>query len=311
MPAPIALFAFNRPDHLCRTLDALANNDLAAKCDLTIFCDGPRNDVEKLLTEAVREAAHAEVGAEHFASTRVVERSENLGCANAVIAGLTEMFAVHERLIVIEDDILCSPHTLAFLNEALERYADYKAVWNISAWSPAASIFPVPENYLYDVYAIPRFNCWGWASWRDRFELVDWSMPDYALFTQDTSAQEAFNRGGADLTPMLHSQMKGAINSWAIRMDYARFKHGCVGLNPIRSYTTNIGMGSGTHTTIHTTRWDNDEALAKPVDNDLRWLEHVFVDERFRTSYCNALCPHRPWAMAAVRKILRILGLLA
>jgi len=41
MPAHIAAFAFNRPEHLRRTLSALADNDLAAESALTIFCDGP------------------------------------------------------------------------------------------------------------------------------------------------------------------------------------------------------------------------------------------------------------------------------
>ena len=36
--APIALFAFNRPDLLARTLTALAANELATSSALTIFC---------------------------------------------------------------------------------------------------------------------------------------------------------------------------------------------------------------------------------------------------------------------------------
>ena len=48
MPAPIAVFAFNRPDHLRRTLEALSANRLAGDSRLTVFCDAPRGpkDVE-------------------------------------------------------------------------------------------------------------------------------------------------------------------------------------------------------------------------------------------------------------------------
>lgn len=308
MPAPIALFAFNRPDHLQRTLDALAGNALAGQSALTIFCDGPRHEEEQEKTNAVRRIAHAAQG---FVSVAVVERERNWGCANAVIDGLTQMFAKHERLIVIEDDILTSPYTLQFLNMGLEKYQDKKTVFNIAAWSPPPKVFPVPHEYPYDVYAMPRFNGWGWASWRDRFALVDWSVSDYTIFCKNQTLQNAFNQGGADLTPMLHAQMEGKLDTWDVQVDYARFKHGLVGINPVRSYTTNIGHGSGTHTTEYTTRWDNDVALARGVSEDFRWLEHIFVDEGVRTRYCAALAPELPplWKRTA-RSILASLGLL-
>lgn len=47
MPAPIAVFAFNRADNLARTLQALAENELADQSSLTIFCDGPRTEEER------------------------------------------------------------------------------------------------------------------------------------------------------------------------------------------------------------------------------------------------------------------------
>ena len=119
MPAPIAIFAFNRPNHLRRTLEALAANELAAESHVTIFCDGPRTEEEKIKTDAVHALAHAAQG---FAAVKVVERTQNMGCAAAVIDGLKQMFAHHEKLIVIEDDILTSPYTLRFLNDGLDFY---------------------------------------------------------------------------------------------------------------------------------------------------------------------------------------------
>ena len=41
-PAPIIVFAYDRPDHLRQTLAALAGNDLAAESVLYVFCDGAR-----------------------------------------------------------------------------------------------------------------------------------------------------------------------------------------------------------------------------------------------------------------------------
>lgn len=286
--APIALFAFNRPDHLRRTLEALAANTLAAQSDLTIFCDGPRSKIETEQTNAVRNIAKSAQG---FASLTVVERPRNLGCANSIIDGLTQMFAQHAQLIVIEDDILTSLHTLRFLNDGLDYYAENKRIFNISAWSPPPSIFKIPSEYPHDIYAVPRFNCWGWASWRDRFEGIDWNVSDYASFKKSSPRRKAFNAGGEDMSPMLDSQMSKRIDSWAIRADYWRFKNGQFGINPVRSYTTNIGMNSGTHCTTASSRYDND--ISQAVSTPCMYAQ-IVVNKNILHAYRQALSPPLP-----------------
>lgn len=281
MIAHIVVFAFNRPDHLRRTLTTLAANDLAAASDATIFCDGPRSAAEAAKAKAVRNVAKEAQG---FASVTVVERDKNLGCAASIIDGLTQMFTLYERLIVIEDDILTSPHTLQFLNDGLSYYADDKRIFNISAWSPPPSIFKIPLAYPHDVYAIPRFNCWGWASWRDRFEDIDWKVSDYASFKKSSQLRKAFNAGGEDMSPMLDNQMSGKLDTWDIRADFWRFKNNQVGINPVRSYTTNIGMDSGTHCTDGTTRYDNDISLAKAKSF---FVDEIEPDTQILVSYKN------------------------
>lgn len=273
---PIAIFAFNRPDLLRRTLTALLANELADTAALTIFCDGPRHEQDEPATRAVRTLAQSVQG---VADVEVVERPRNMGCAASIIDGLTEMFRLHERLIVIEDDIVTSPYTLRFLSEGLARYADNEKVFNIAAWTPPHIIRHLPAGYPYDVYAIPRFNCsGGWASWRDRFQDIDWDVRDYQEFKNSPQLRKAFNVGGEDLSPMLDEQMQGKIDAWDIRADYARFKKNMLGINPVRSYALNIGMGSGTHTTTATTYWDSDISLA--VEHPC-FINDVTVDSRF------------------------------
>lgn len=300
MAAPIALFAFNRPDFLRQTLHALAGNDLAGQSDLVIFCDGPRDDAERTMTDRVRAVAEE---ANDFKSLRVVARERNFGCAQAVIAGLHEMFSAHERLVVIEDDILCSRYTLSFLNACLEKYAAEPAVFSIAAWAPPPHLVAIPPDYPYDAYFTPRFHCWGWASWRDRWERIDWDVADYDVFKRQPCLQRAFCQGGDDLAPMLREQMEGNLDTWDVCMDYARFKHGCLGLNPVVSYTTNIGMGCGTHTTQATTLFDNDlsRALQSP-----RLPDHVFMDREIVKRRYLMHVTYPLWKRA-VRKLLRIM----
>ena len=50
--APIAFFAYNRPEHTRRFLESLAECEGAAESELFIFCDGPKKPEDE---EAVRE----------------------------------------------------------------------------------------------------------------------------------------------------------------------------------------------------------------------------------------------------------------
>lgn len=281
----VVLFAFNRPEHLSRSLAALAGNDLAAESELTIYCDGPRNENDLRQTEAVREVACRATG---FKSVTIVAREQNLGCAASVIDGVTRSFTEHSKLAIFEDDVLTSPHTLSFLANCLEKYEENQSVFSISAWSPPPSLLKIPATYPYGAYFIPRCNVWGWGTWRERWKRVDWELPDYAAFKCSKTLRKTFNAGGDDLSAMLDAQMDGKLDTWDVRMDYARFKCGCVGLNPTISYTTNIGMGSGTHSTQATKRYDNDISLAaaKPELPD-----HVFVASDMLAAYRKVYAP--------------------
>jgi len=58
----------------------------------------------------------------------------------------------------------------------------------------------------------------------------------------------AFNRGGLDMSSMLDAQMKGKIDSWAIRWCFAQHLDGSSTVYPKKSFVRNTGLdGTGTH----------------------------------------------------------------
>ena len=121
MPSPTALFTYNRPEHTSRALQSLAACDGAGETDLVVFSDAPRNEAARAGVADVR-AIIARI--EGFRSVEVVMRSENLGSRRSIIDGVTTMLRRHGRAIFIEDDLICSRHTLAFLDACLSRYAE-------------------------------------------------------------------------------------------------------------------------------------------------------------------------------------------
>lgn len=245
-PAPIALFVYNRPDHTRRTIEALQNNFLAADSRLFIFCDGAKTGADTASVDEVRQLARETKG---FLSVKVIERPQNLGLANSIISGVTQLVKDYGSVIVFEDDLLSSPHTLRFFNDALERYANNEKVMHISAY-----MLPIERNNLPETFFFRAAFSWGWATWArawDNFEPdVDKLMQQ---FDQDKISQFSIEHSMNFWKQVLDFKA-GRNNSWAIRWYASVFLKGGLTLNPLHSLVHNIGHdGSGTHSNIEST----------------------------------------------------------
>lgn len=238
--APIALFAFRRPDHLRRCLDSLRENPQASSTDLWIFCDGPRHEADETSVRDVREIARRVQG---FARVTVIEQPRNIGLATSVISGVSDVLTVAERVIVVEDDLVVSPDFLEFMNEALELYADSPEVASIHGFSYAVDT-PLPQSFF-----LRGADCWGWATWRRGWALFN---PDGRALLSELDSRglgSSFDFGGAyPYRQMLANQVAGLVDSWAIRWNASAFLAGAFTLYPGVSLVENIGQdGTGTH----------------------------------------------------------------
>ena len=240
--APIILFVYNRPEHTRQTVEYLFKNRLAESSKLFIFSDGPKNLKDKQKVVEVRELIKNIKG---FQEIKITEREKNLGLANSVISGVSEIFKSHNKVIVLEDDIISSPSFLIFMNDALDFYKEDKKIFSVSGYPYPVKI---PDSYSKDVFITHRSSSWGWGTWKDRWEKVDWEVKDFSNFLKDKKAQNLFNKAGEDLLPMLKAQMKGVVDSWAIRWIYSQLKNNAFCLYPVSPLCKNIGTDrSGTH----------------------------------------------------------------
>jgi hypothetical protein len=242
MPAPIAVFAYNRPQHLLRTLQALAVNDFAVESELTIFCDGPRTEAEKLRTDAVQETARATSG---FNSLTVITQDENQGLAASIINGVTRMLEQHGTVIVLEDDLVTAPYFLRFMNEALDLYADVPEVGNIHGWCfPTRAVLP-------ETFFLPGGGCWGWATWRASWECLEWNPQVLHSALKRKKLLKRFNRmGNYDYSSLLMD-----TRNWATRRYASMMLLGQLTLTPGCSLVNHEGDdGSGTNCGVYDTR---------------------------------------------------------
>ena len=269
--APIILFVYNRPWHTQQTVEALQKNELAAESDLFIFADGPKpNASEECLANIskVRNYIHKIDG---FKSITIEESPENKGLANSVITGVTKIINQFGKVIVVEDDIVTHPFFLRFMNEALETYNHNKKIYTIGGTSIKIEI---PPSYSYDVFIAPRVESWGWATWKDRWSTANWDISSYPIIKNPTKKRiKRICKGGDDFWPMLKSQMKGTVDSWAVRWQYNMIENNGMCLFPTNSFICNIGCDSTG------TNCGAGSVPLRPIYNGNKSFDYTFVKD--------------------------------
>lgn len=270
--APVVTFVYNRPLLTKKMLEAIDRNDLASQTEMYIFCDGERKESDKQAVEEVRALVRQYAQKSAFKKVYITEAEKNQGLANSIIAGVTKVIEKHGEVIVLEDDLITSPIFLKFMNDCLEYYKNDKKIWSIGG---IAYVLPSLQKYQHDVFLSYRGVSWGWATWKDRWDTVDWNVSDYYEFIKDRKRKKMFKRGGPDMVSALRMQMEGKTDSWAIRWCYQQSKLDMLTVLPKKTLIENIGWdGSGTHC-------GTDNRFETKIDSDFTYcLEKVNVDKR-------------------------------
>ena len=241
--APICFFVYNRFEETKASILALEGNYLAKQSDLFIFSDGAKTESDYSSIIRIRKFVNNLHG---FRSVRIFESVENKGLAKSIISGVNTIINEFGKVIVLEDDLITSANFLNFMNQALDKYENENCVFSISGYTMNLNTL---VSYDKDYYIGVRASSWGWATWRDRWVSVDWDVESYPSFKYKIWANIRFMKGGSDLPKMLHNQMSGKIDSWAIRWCYQQFIDGKYTVFPTESMVLNNGFGEkSTHT---------------------------------------------------------------
>ncbi len=239
--APVALFVYCRPDHSLKTLEALAKNQLADQTELYIFCDGAKEPSDARVAE-VREV----VRAFHWPGQKtVIEREQNMGLAQSIFSGVTQVLEEHANIIVVEDDIVTAPGFLQFHNNALAEYSSEPRVFAVSGYS-----HPIDHTELKDdTFLICWPSSWGWSTWSDAWK--DFKLDERPLLERAyEGSTDRVHSMPERFRGMLKKQLEGAIDSWAIQWYAHIYMKDGLFLFPKRSLVENIGFdGSGRHST--------------------------------------------------------------
>ena len=277
--APISLFTYIRVNSLKDTVSTLKKNFLANESELHIFSDGSKNEDDLEQVKLVREFLKSISG---FKTVTIYESDKNNGLANSIIEGTTKIINKHGKIIVLEDDLLTTPNFLNFMNDALNKYESESRVFSISGYSFNLGLDKVDINN--DAYFLNRGWSWGWATWAQRWQQIDWKVKDYKEFSNAPKQRKLFSKGGSDLNAMLDKQMKGKLDSWAIRWFFYQFKLNGYTLYPYYSKVYYNGFDEyATHTNGSSARYI--PMLDKKHNTNFIFPSKIAINKNFQSKF--------------------------
>jgi SAM-dependent methyltransferase len=305
-PPAVALFVYNRPRQLERTLECLR----AAKPGLVyVFSDGPRSETDRDSVAEVRDM----VGRINWVQVEHVARPANLGLSESIRQGLDRVFSENERAVIVEDDIFVSPGFLDYMGECLDRYSGALEVAGVTGlrYPFSRDCF---EGYEHDGFFAPRFSSWGWGTWRRFWTSVDF---DPASLTHKLRTGKAdLGRAGADIMGMANALAAGTLHGgWDVFCCLNVLLNGQVFAWPTWNQIENGGLVEGTHAGREMPRWRlRWERPGRRRANGLRLPEAVETNPAIMTEFlrffANSVRPNRApgFRLPRLRSVRTLLG---
>jgi len=203
-----------------------------------VFIDGPhsKSDIEKVIE--VNEVAKS-----YSTDFEVVASVENRGLSASIFAGIDHVLTSFDRIIVLEDDLVVARNFLNYCNNGLEIYAHDVRIASIQGFTPDV------KNMKDEIYFLRGADCWGWATWKDRWSAIERDSKKLLSEIEQKGLQKSFDLDGAyPYTKMLQRQALGQVDSWAIRWHASMFLQDRLSVYPSDTLIENMGQdGSGTH----------------------------------------------------------------
>lgn len=286
MLAPVIIFGYNRKTHIELVLNALEKCELSTEIEVYIFLDGSKNDKDIELVKYTRSYIKEFSDNHNFKKLSVNYSKDNNGLSKSIIKGVTQIINKHEKVIVLEDDSLPNKDFLVFMNKSLKTYESNKNIGHIGGYTLPIK-FPI--DFSEDVFLVSRGSSCAWATWKSRWDLVDWDVKGYKKFKYNIRERYKFNSSGTDKSLMLDYQMLGILDSWAIRFSYSMFENKMYALLPRYSLIENIGFdGSGTNSdTTERFKVNNEYVNPIKIKKDVKFEPAIEKEyyKMFRSSF--------------------------
>jgi hypothetical protein len=238
MKIPIVLIFFNRPQHLKKVFERIAD---ARPSQLFLIADGPRTG-NREDEEFCEEARNVVSNTPWPVEVHVNFSQINLGCGRRISSGLDWVFARAPEAIILEDDCVPTPDFFRFCEHMLARYRDDRRIGIVSGDNFVADQLSCSESYYFSKYP----HVWGWATWRRTWALVDFHLSRWPA-AKAAGVLERVLRCPGTLRFWTHVFDHQYVNhsSWACRLVFASLTNNLLNIIPRQNLVSNIGWGAG------------------------------------------------------------------
>lgn len=158
--SPILVGVYDRYVHFQKCVESLQACPEAIFTTLFIASDAPYRSLDSVNIEKVRSYARSITG---FNEVVLIEREENYGANNNWLDALGQVFQKHDRVIMLEDDVVVGAGFLGFLNSALVQYKDDERVAGACAYLPPGIKKPDVQPFFLQNRAP-----YGYGVWREK-----------------------------------------------------------------------------------------------------------------------------------------------
>ena len=284
--APIALFIYKRPYHAQQTIEHLQLNPEFSASQLFVFCDGAKSEKDVPQVEAARAA----IRQYNLPNVVMYEQPCNLGLANSIISGVSQLCVQFGRVIVLEDDLLVSRGFLSYMNRALEKYQDVTNIMQISG-----HVFPFPKasNNKADAFFLPITGTTGWATWQRAWDYFDKDCVGYAQLKHDRTLRRQFDLNNCyPYSKMMFKCLAGQQDVWGIKWWWSVFKQKGLCVYPHVSLINNLGFDQlstntkGSDTFYNDPAWSIHRYITKLPDQiEIDQANYTMLQKYIRANY--------------------------
>lgn len=269
-PTPVVLFVYNRPEALKLTLESLKANAIPS---LIVYSDGPHSPDDGPPVRKVRDIIRH---IDWVNDVQLITREKNFGLEKSIRAGVDDVLSNHPQAVIVEEDIRLARGAYQFLLACLDEYRDVPEVGSATAlrYPFASSYF---GGYPYDAFFSRRFSSWGWATWSDWWESLEFDNASLreAFWALDHDERRA---AGADMTELISAYLQGRLcETWAVPAALNALVRREWTVHPRWNMVENAGFAGGTHfksPPAWTLQWET-----RPDRADRTWRLPDLVEE--------------------------------
>jgi hypothetical protein len=224
-----------------KTLPIILRN----KTKVYIAIDGPRNEtdanrikeVKNLIKDLIKQAPE----------TKVIYRinATNKGCGSAVSSAIDWFFESESHGIIIEDDILVCGEFFRYIDWAIREFKNDQTIGLVSGY------YNKMETETEEPELIMHYqpNIWGWATWKDRWNLYKFKIEDInpKEINKSISSRKINTRNKILVKEMLNNLQSRKIDTWDYQLYICYLVNNLNSITINKNLVINLDIKGGTH----------------------------------------------------------------